>query len=442
MTDMYSIGSSGIRAYQRALSTISLNISNAENPNYVRRNLRLRELSGSAEINPYLLQQTGFGGVETAGIMRAADPFLEANVRLTGAALYGAETRSRWMQNVETALGDTAHGIGTKLKTMFALAEELSSAPFSNVLRNQFISDIEAAVTAINRTANDLADRSDQISAAAEQEVIEFNEALENLAKTNLALRSAADGSSKQAALLDQRDVALAVLSERMDVTISFADKGIANITYDGQSLVDIGQTNSVSVVTAANVTISLSVNGNSVAPPSRGSVSALISSAATTVQRRAELDSLANQFATDINAWQAAGQTNAGTPGQPILNAAGGAAALAMATRDPADLALATPGAANGNITNFSSLRGANGIEQVWTNIVGAQAIVTAAAESENAATKAQYEAAREARDNLSSVNLDREAADLLRFQEAYNASARVIQVARENMQNILALF
>ncbi|QTD56500.1 flagellar hook-associated protein FlgK [Parasphingorhabdus cellanae] len=443
MTDMYSIGTSGIRAYQRALSTISVNISNAENPNYVRRNLRLAELTSSAGINPYFIHQTGFGGVEIGGISRSTDPFLEANVRLTGAALYGAETRFRWMKNAETALGDTEHGVGAKFNKLFAIAEELASAPFNSVLRNQFISEIDASVTAINRTANVLATLSGQISGAAEQEVITFNEAIENLAKTNLALRIATNGSSKQAALLDQRDAALAVLSERADVTISFADKGVANISYDGQSLVDVGQTNTLSVISGASGNISLAVNGISVTAPSRGSLSALLSSATTTVQRRTELDNLANQFAVDINAWQAAGETNAGVAGPPLLNAAGGATALTMITRDPADLALATAGGAtNGNIANFSALRGSTGVEQIWTNIVGAQAIVTASAQSENAAAKAQYEAAREARDSLSSVDLDREAADLLRYQEAYNASARVIQVARENMQNILALF
>ncbi|MCI1142206.1 hypothetical protein MOP88_07660 [Sphingomonas sp. WKB10] len=35
--------------------------------------------------------------------------------------------------------------------------------------------------------------------------------------------------------------------------------------------------------------------------------------------------------------------------------------------------------------------------------------------------------------------VNLDSEAVDLIRFQQAYAASSRVIQVARETMQTLL---
>ncbi len=42
-------------------------------------------------------------------------------------------------------------------------------------------------------------------------------------------------------------------------------------------------------------------------------------------------------------------------------------------------------------------------------------------------------------ARDAVSGVNLDNEAVDLLRFQQAYQASSRVIQVARETLQSIL---
>jgi flagellar hook-associated protein 1 FlgK len=43
-------------------------------------------------------------------------------------------------------------------------------------------------------------------------------------------------------------------------------------------------------------------------------------------------------------------------------------------------------------------------------------------------------------ARDHVSGVDLDHETADLVRFQQAYEGSARVIQVARETFQSILS--
>ncbi|WP_447406974.1 flagellar basal body rod C-terminal domain-containing protein, partial [Clostridium perfringens] len=45
----------------------------------------------------------------------------------------------------------------------------------------------------------------------------------------------------------------------------------------------------------------------------------------------------------------------------------------------------------------------------------------------------------AQTALSSASGVNLDSEAVDLMRFQQAYSASSRIIQVARETMQSIL---
>ena len=47
--------------------------------------------------------------------------------------------------------------------------------------------------------------------------------------------------------------------------------------------------------------------------------------------------------------------------------------------------------------------------------------------------ALKVVNEQAVEARDQVSGVSLDEEAADLIRFQQAYQASAKVIQIANQ---------
>jgi flagellar hook-associated protein 1 len=64
------------------------------------------------------------------------------------------------------------------------------------------------------------------------------------------------------------------------------------------------------------------------------------------------------------------------------------------------------------------------------------------ASVRSESDAATALDEGARRRRDAMSGVDLDREAADLIRLQQAYEASARVIQVARDTMQTILNVF
>lgn len=48
-------------------------------------------------------------------------------------------------------------------------------------------------------------------------------------------------------------------------------------------------------------------------------------------------------------------------------------------------------------------------------------------------------YEQAREARDGVSGVSLDQEAAALVRFQQAYQANAKVMQIASQLFDSIL---
>ncbi|MCA1956037.1 flagellar basal body rod C-terminal domain-containing protein, partial [Zymomonas sp.] len=55
---------------------------------------------------------------------------------------------------------------------------------------------------------------------------------------------------------------------------------------------------------------------------------------------------------------------------------------------------------------------------------------------------TKNLYNTAAKTRDSLSGVDLSTEAAQLLRYQQAYNASAKILQTAQTTMQAILELF
>ena len=57
----------------------------------------------------------------------------------------------------------------------------------------------------------------------------------------------------------------------------------------------------------------------------------------------------------------------------------------------------------------------------------------------AQDAAATTRRDAASAARSAVSEIDLDREAADLLRFQQAYSAAARTIQVARDTMQALL---
>jgi flagellar hook-associated protein 1 FlgK len=155
------------------------------------------------------------------------------------------------------------------------------------------------------------------------------------------------------------------------------------------------------------------------------------------------ELNSIARQFVADVNGWHANGRTGAGTAGAPLLAMPGDISTLTALGVAAADLALASAdGTPNGNLLSLTALRTADGVETRWNSFMAGHATGLAAIRNEASAAAALDSSARRQRDAVSRVQLDREAADLLRLQQAYEASARVIQVARETLQSILSIF
>jgi flagellar hook-associated protein 1 len=77
--------------------------------------------------------------------------------------------------------------------------------------------------------------------------------------------------------------------------------------------------------------------------------------------------------------------------------------------------------------------------LENGWASQVATLGVLNQQARAEDAAATSLYEQAQAARDQVSGVDLDREAAELIRLQQAYDATARILQVARETIQSII---
>ena len=116
----------------------------------------------------------------------------------------------------------------------------------------------------------------------------------------------------------------------------------------------------------------------------------------------------------------------------------------LSLAITDPRKIAAALRGGGPRDGSNLDAL-------QASRTTSGVEAGITATVTG-NAAALAQRSVVADAqtaiRDNAvstraagSSVDLDTEAVDLLRFQQAYSAASRVVQVARETFQSIIAI-
>jgi flagellar hook-associated protein 1 FlgK len=175
---------------------------------------------------------------------------------------------------------------------------------------------------------------------------------------------------------------------------------------------------------------------------PTGGALAGLADSALRLAGATAEVDRLATSFVDGANAVQAAGEDLDGNAGAPLFAIGTGASSMAVALADPRGIAAAAPGAGsrdNANLAGFDALRASSGAEEAVTSLIAENGAALDSRRTVVAAQSSIHQGAIAARDRMSGVNLDTEAVDLMRYQQAYQASSRVIQVAREIFQSIL---
>jgi len=437
--DLFQIGASGTRAYQAAMGAIADNIANANTDGYSRRSLDVVESSASSATSIFEKGGTAFAGVDIGAVSRADDPYLDAATRRTANTLGAANQTSQWMTDIQTALDDGPLGIGQRMGNMFSSIEKLAANPNDTTMGTDVLFSMEQVNTSFKQTLGDLQSVQSGISSTATNEVAALNDAIKTVANANEGLQRALPGSAAQAQLFDQRDEALLDISKRIDANITLDGKGIATVTFQGSDVVNNITPSQFAVTTNTDGTLSFTLDGNSVAASQNGSLGGLAQSASVASDQVTQLNALANKYVTDVNTWQQGGFKADGTAGQPLLSIGADASTMQVTTSNVADIASASAdGTSNGNLVAASAIRGNGSMEDQWTQMISNQGNVAAAATAAQTAASNRDTQAQEQRGDVSGVNLDREAADLLRLQQAYQASARVIQVAREITQSI----
>jgi flagellar hook-associated protein 1 len=446
MTDLLNIGASGLRAYRASLTVTGDNIANAQTAGYARRSLRLSEVSITGTSDFRYRNRTRFDGVDISATLRASDTWRTSDARLAASAHVKAETVSTWMTATETGLSDSETGTGAALARMFANGSALAADPLSRAPRSAFLASIDETAASIRTNAAELARVATGVADGAQTSVESLNASLKALADVNLAIRRTPAGSTANAERSDQRDQLIDGIAAQTDVNVEIAADGTAKLTRAGQTLVDGVKAATLTLTVAADGRLSFTQTIDAVTTaftPNGGTLGGLTTSANTVADRRASLETLATDFASALNSWHASGRTPANASGAPLLDASGGAIALTALVTDPTQVAAAdTGGSTNGNMLALSGVRTGSGVENQWAVLVANQAQTTASAHADQARTSARKDTADSARDAVEGVDLDREAADLVRFQQAYEASARVIQIAKETVDTILRLF
>ena len=455
MSDLLSIGRSGVLAYQGALATVGENVTNADTQGYSRRSVVLTEQTSATGHYTLARVSSAFGGVQASQVARVWDQYQAQSAWSANSDASRSSTRAQYLSSVETMLGDGINGVSAKLTAIFTSASQLAANPTNAPNRQTMLGAIGDAASAIGQVGADLAKIADTVSAQAGTLVDQTNASLNALAKINIALKTAPLGSASRADLEDQRDALIGTVSANIgvDVTID-ANTGAASLKrrdYAGPTLLSANRAMpalvGVTTSSTGQLAMTLQADGTTAAAtPSGGALSGLIDVANTIAGNRQQVDGVAQQLVTRLNAWNAAGKTPTGAGGGDLLDPAGlTAATIKLVATDPNAIAAGTAtgtGADNGNLLALTALRGSGGVEAAWQSMANKQALLVASATTESTAAAAHKDSAYATLDETTGVDLDTEAAQLLRYQQAYSASAKIIQASRETLQSILALF
>ena len=449
MSDLLGIGKSGVMAYQTALSAISENVVNANTDGYSRRQVTMSEASAGAGPMYLYRPSTAFGGVQATQVTRVWDQYAASKAWTANSDNSQASARSTYFGDVQSALNDGDSGVGVKLTAVFTASSALAANPTDATLRQSMLYALQDAAGAITTTGSNLSQLSGNVSTQANIAVGQVNDALTALTKVNLALLSSPQGTSGRATLEDQRDSIIGTISDKLGVDVSFDINGAATVRMNnpgGPTLVSGTGTvpASLSLAVSATGTLSMTVvdNGTVTAvSPASGALAGHIAAANQVVGRQQQLDALAVDLAQKINAWNAQGTDLNGNPGAALMSGTD-AASLALSVTDPNLIGAADATTPNGNLLAISSLRGTTGPEAQWQAMVNDQALRVQSAQTQATGAASAKDSAYSDLDDVSGVDLDNEAADLMRFQQAYSASAKILQAARQTVQDILNLF
>lgn len=442
-SDLLSIARSGAQAARIALDVTAQNIANAASEGYVRRSVSLAEVAAAGGYGQ--VGDVSLSGVRLDRVVRNADLFRQAEARRTGsdAARAGAELAG--LENAEAAVEQA--GLYPAIVRFEAALQRLAGDPVDASLRAAALEDARTMTHSFNLAAGSLDAAGEVLRFEAADGVAEVNLIATELGRVNLRLARAADATSDQSALLDQRDSLLHKLSGLADLSASIAADQTVTVRLGGSAgplLVTGGSTAPLAMTTAADGSITFAVGAAPLALGG-GSLAGRGQALSTIASTRTRLDAVADGLASAANAAQAGGVDLAGAAGQPWFSG-NGAAGIALALTRGDQIATAPSGAGPGSRdpANLAALQSALGT----ADPAGATDALLFTLSSTVAGRRTTAEAldtiagsARIALSAQAGVDLDAEAVSLIRFQQAFQASGRAMQVASTLFDTLLGI-
>ena len=221
MSDLLTIGSSGISAYQRALATVSNNIANVNTDGYTRQDVAITS-------NQPIQKGSGYigSGARFDAVRRQFDAFIESNLRNSNADLQAQEPLLSYVNRLIDIMGDSSIGLTSAMNQFFESARTVAADPASTIARGIFLRDADGLAARYRELAAQMGLLQNETQQSIETDIGQINSYTTQLAQINKQLTKHSEEEKQPSELLDQRDMLLRELSNLVSIRTSFAPNG------------------------------------------------------------------------------------------------------------------------------------------------------------------------------------------------------------------------
>jgi flagellar hook-associated protein 1 FlgK len=450
-----STATTGLKVNQEAINVVAHNIANASSEGFSRQRAVLGPLPSQK------LPSGIFGtGVQMVDVQRIRDPLLDSAYRREATGLGENQARSSLLGKVETILMEPSEeGLASALDQFFSAWSGLASDPAGLSSRGP----VHTQARTLTDTFHDLARTLDVVRQEAElgiaEDIRRVNELTQDLADLNRDIVSAEVEGNTAGDQRDQRDLLLDELASIIPTQVIEELNGSVRVVTSGLSLVDGVHVNELEMREAGGVFGVGMIGHPGQLPDQGGSIGGALQLLNTDLPSiTGELDALAEAMVTEINALHRTGTNPNGDTGIDFFDPTGVTAtsislsaavladpnAISAGTGGPSgeyraganDVALALAGMRDQDSAALGRSYGDH-FRQL-TSDVGFM-VHTADNRAEVHGTLADH--AKTRRNGYSGVSTDEELMQLIRFQTAYQAAARVITTADEMLESLIRM-
>lgn len=443
-----------LQASQQALQTASHNIANANTPGFSRQEALL------ASSRPYTVPtlggylsagQVGTGVIVTA-MRRFRDAFLDLQIRQETQTLKMTTTQRDTLRQIEMVLPEPSDsGLSKLLDRFWNSWADLSNEPQSPAFRagvRQEAANLCAALNSANQQLRDLLSNQDTQIAIKVQEV---NNIAEQIAALNAEIQKVQLAGNQPNDLRDERDLLLDKLAGLVNITYRESEAGAVSVFIGGTPLVFDFKANSLAAAPGGEIRWSSDPPGASTLEVHSGELGGILRSRNAVLSKISEMDQLANAIKDAVNTIHRQGIGLNGSTGLDFF-VGDGAGSISLSDEVLASIEnIAAAGAADSpgdgsKAAEISALRstaladlGNVTAGDFYSALITQLGTDTKGADDASRNQEALVQHLERQRESLSGVSLDEEAANLVRFERAYQAAARVMTTVDEMLDRLI---